>query len=152
MAASTVVVGCKLPHGLVLRLQVQHTQKVNIGGAVHEEHLWVFDTSADAEQHTLKGFARPAAQVPSAKIVGAHHAIDGGTIGGYAITYVPKDFWDKWAAQNKDFPPLRNGTILAWEKQDTVEGNARERIDIMSGFEPLNPSKLPRGIAQATAS
>ena len=152
MAGTTVVVGCKLPHGLVLRLQVEHVQKVNIGGAVYDEKLSVFDSSEDAEVHILKGFARHSAQVPDAKIVGAHRATDGGTIGGYAISYVPKDFWDKWAAQNRDFPPLRNGTIIAWEKQDTVEGHAKERIDVMSGFEPINPNKLPRGIAPAATS
>lgn len=152
MAGATMVVGCKLPHGLVLRMQIKHVQPVNVGGAVHNVELWGFDTAADAESYTLKGFARPAAQVPDAKIVGAHRAMDGGTIGGYAISYIPKDFWDKWAAQNKDFPPLRNGSIVAWEKQDSVEGHARERIDVMSGFEPINPNKLPRGIEPAKVS
>jgi hypothetical protein len=90
--------------------------------------------------------------VPDVRIVGAHRASDGGTIGGYAITQVPKDFWDKWMAQNKDYEPLKKGFIVAWEKQDTVEGTAREKVDEMSGFEPLNPNKLPRGIEVVKAS
>ena len=145
-------VGCKLPHGIVLRLQVKTVQKVNVGGSIMDVELWGFDASPGAESYRLKGFTRHAAMVPDAKIVGAHRANDGGTIGGYAITHVPKDFWDKWVAQNKDFEPLQKKFIVAWEKPEMVEGYAKERIDEMSGFEPLNPNKLPRGIEIAKVS
>lgn len=148
MGVPMMAVGCKLPHGLQLRLQIKHTQMVNIGGVAQPVEMNVFDTSPDAPIHILKGFARRAAMVPDAKIVGAHRAQDGGTIGGYAITYVPKDFWDRWAAQNKDYEPLKNGTIVAWEKLDTVEGTAKDRVDVMSGFEPFNPAKPPPEFAR----
>ena len=92
MAGTMMSVGCKLPHGIVLRLQVKAVQKVNVGGAVADVELWGFDASPDAEVYRLKGFTRHAAMVPDVKIVGAHRASDGGTVGGYAITHVPKDF------------------------------------------------------------
>ncbi len=157
MAGTTMVVGSKLPHGLVLRLQVDHVARVNIGGAVHEEKLRIFDPSPDAETHTIAGFARHATRVPSARIIGAHMAeADGGTIGGYAISYVPKEFWDKWAAQNKDFQPLVSKAIIAFEKLDSVEGVAKDRRDVMSGFEPFNPNKplaeFSRGSNKVTAA
>ncbi len=138
MAGTTVTVGNKTALSIVLRLQVDHVARVNIGGAVHEEKMRILDPSPDAETYTIKGFSRHHARVPDATIVGAHRASDGGTLGGYALSHVPKDFWDKWVAQNKDFEPLKKGFIIAYEKLDTVEGIAKERRDVMSGMEPFS--------------
>lgn len=143
-----MIVGNKAAMSIELRLQVDHIVRVNIGGAMHEEKCRVFDPSPDAETHVVKGFSRHHARVPDAKVVGAKRATDGGTIGGYALTHVPKDFWDKWAAQNKDFPALRNGYLIAFEKQDTVEGIAKEKVDVMSGMEPFNPDRPPAEFAR----
>lgn len=148
MAVTTMVVGSKLAMPIKLQLQVEHAVNVNVGGAVHQEKLRVFDPSPDAEIHVVSGFSRHHAKVPDARIVGAKRATDGGSIGGYALTYVPKDFWDKWAAQNKDFPPLKAGFLIAFEKQDTVEGIAREKVDVMSGMEPFNPDRPPSEFAR----
>ena len=145
---ATVVVGSKLAMPLSLKLQVDHVVHANVGGAVHQEKLRVFDPSPDAETYIVKGFARHHARVPDAKIIGAKRATDGGTIGGYALTYVPKDFWDKWVVQNKDFPALKNGFLIAFEKQDTVEGIAKEKVDVMSGMEPFNPDRPPSEFAR----
>ncbi len=156
MAGTTVVVGNKTAMPIALKLQVDHVVRANVGGAVHEEKLRVFDPSPDAETHIVKGFSRHHARVSDARIVGARRAVDGGTIGGYALTYVPKEFWDKWAAQNRDFPPLKNGFLIAFEKLDTVEGIAKEKVDVMSGMEPFNidrpPSEFARRITKADAT
>lgn len=66
-------------------------------------------------------------------------------VAGYALTHgVDKEFWDAWVAQQAKAPYVQSGMIMAYEKLDMINGAARERVNELSGLEPLNPKSDPR--------
>ncbi|MGF6604585.1 hypothetical protein P3T23_009341 [Paraburkholderia sp. GAS448] len=69
-------------------------------------------------------------------------------VAGFGITeHVPKDFFDRWLADHRELPAVKNGLIFAHEKKDSVEARATERTDLKSGLEPLDPKKPGRDLA-----
>lgn len=127
----TVVVACKLPHGLVLQLQreisVSEPSPSDPGRKVarFERH---------GETHTLNGCARPV-------------GVDGDfaeTAGGYGLTFdIPADFWAAWLEQNAELPAVKNGFVFAHERAREVRAKAKAGEAGLSGLEPVNPKKLP---------
>lgn len=95
--AKIVVVGCKLPHGLILEHPMDPTKKVELVGK------------------------------NKALIVGAD----------YASTEVDGDFWEQWAAVNKEFPAVKSGAIFVAKSAADVAAVARENVDRKTGFEPM---------------
>lgn len=71
-------------------------------------------------------------------------------VGGYALTQgVPAQFWEAWLAQNKDAPFVKQKLIFAHEKAGNAVGEAKEKREVLSGFEGLNPDKPAPGIERA---
>ena len=63
------------------------------------------------------------------------------SIGAYGVTTnVPKELWEKIAAQHKDDPRFKDGLIFA-STQKKVRREATERKDLRNGFEPVDTSK-----------
>ena len=61
--------------------------------------------------------------------------------GAYGVTTnVPKELWEKIAAQHKDDPRFKEGLIFA-STQKKVRREATERKDLRNGFEPVDTSK-----------
>ena len=61
--------------------------------------------------------------------------------GAYGVTTnVPKELWEKIAAQHKDDPRFKDGLIFA-STQKKVRREATERKDLRNGFEPVDTSK-----------
>lgn len=118
-ARNLVRVGCKLPHGLTLRLFDQ---------TPGEDGKPVFRARPD--RVTLAG--RNASQV----------------IGGYGVTDVPEDFWKEWLDQNKSFPALRSGAIFSEPTRARALDRAAEQRDVKTGTEPLDPEKPGPGLAR----
>jgi hypothetical protein len=115
-----ITVGCKLPHGL---------------------HLDVKDNAGKTHRITLKGahHANPAElQIPNGR---------GATFG--ITTGVDKDLFDRWMAEHKDFPAVKNGSIFAAESPERVKAEGGEKSKEVTGFEGLDPSKNNGGVETA---
>ena len=129
--AGSISIACKLPNGIVLRTGTFTEVPVSVlGGGVRMERVW----QADGQSITLKGNSRPFG--------GEYQApIDG----GYALTHgVDLDLWTRWFEDNKDSPLVKNQMVFAHAKKDFVEGMAKDRSEIRSGMEPLQPKQDPR--------
>ena len=133
--SGTVVVACKLPHGLMLEVVDQSVFK-----------------DIDPKVGVV---ARPPGQrihiAGSARPVGVPLPEDAAqVVGGYALTPgVSATFWDAWLEQNKDAPFVRNKLIFAHEKAGSAVSEAKENREVRSGFEGMNPDKPAPGIERA---
>lgn len=134
--STTVTVACKLPHGLVLRLHtMEDVNEPTAGGGFRK----VKRAQVVGEPVTIKGYSRRfdrrTEQAPAA------------ISSSYALTYgVDADFFKKWLDQNKDLDAVKNNLIWAHGEPDMVEGFIKEHEAQKSGFEPIDPNNLPRGI------
>jgi hypothetical protein len=133
---ATVTVACKLPHGLLMKVYdwVQVDQLV-FGGGIKQ----VREARPRDQTYRLNGNSVAQNRAPGCEIVG-----------GFALTHgIPKDFWDRWIDQHKDWDAVKNHLIFAHEPADSARAESREKKGLKSGLERLNPKKLPRGIAIA---
>jgi hypothetical protein len=77
-----------------------------------------------------------------AKIARGDVDFDRAIVGGYALTPgVPRDFWDRWLAQNKAMPYVTNGIIFAHATADGVRSKARDGAKIQTGLEPIDSDR-----------
>ena len=109
---STVLVGCKIPSGLVLQLREGKDVK---------------------EQHALQGaqipHTNPLLPPPNAQ---REH--------GIGVTSVPRAFWEaweEWAKKNK-YTPYMEGFVFAAASQPELIANAKD-FSHTSGLEGLRP-------------
>lgn len=78
-------------------------------------------------------------EIVSVTLKGAN---DARIIGGYGITeFVPKDLWDAWIRKNAKFAAVLNGSVFIHNDLKSAESVAKERRDVMSGFEAVDPLK-----------
>lgn len=130
MAEETVTVALKHPHGLILRLyDMVEVDEPLMGGG--------YKTVKRAQQIPgevrINGYSQPNKKVPPAA-----------TSGAFALTYgVPKLFWEKWLADNKGHPYVEKGLIFAAASNGYVSQKAKEREELRSGLEPINPDRPP---------
>lgn len=134
--SATVTVACKLPHGLILRLhEMVEMNEPTAGGSFRK----VKRAQVIGEPVVVKGYSRRfdhrTEQAPAA------------LPSSYALTYgVDADFFKKWLDQNKDLDAVKHNLIWAHAETDMVEGFIKEHAAQKSGFEPIDPNNLPRGI------
>lgn len=105
-----IAVGCKLPHGI---------------------HLDIRKLGEQTERVTLKG--------TNSLQSGIVQRIS--MIGGFAVTEgVPKEFFDKWMADNANHPAVKNGLIFHHKQLASVVDMGKEREgDVRSGLDPIDP-------------
>lgn len=119
-----VSVGCKLPNGLHLDIRTPKPEGWKNGDP----------QPLVAQRITLKG--QNEARV----------------IGGAGVTEnVPKDVFDRWMAEHKDFAPVAKGLIFVHSKTAVVESMAAERADLKTGFEAPDPNKPGPGLEKLKA-
>lgn len=132
VAGAKVVVACKMPGGLELRVhRMVPGRELVMGGGVRETEVAEF-----AGKVFVNGTSK--------KVEQSHACI---MIGGYAITSgVSKELWDQWFEANKDGMMVKNGLIFAADNIGKVEGMAKERALVRSNLEPMNadPKLDPR--------
>lgn len=134
-----VAVGCKLPHGLQLRIftMVEASEAILGGGS---KTVKVAQQMGDIVR--LKGPLVPPGKFPLFPIV---H--------GAAITHnVDAEFFALWLEQNSGSDVVKNGLVFAHEGSDYVEGEAAEKEKVRTGLEPLDPANLPKGTRVETMS
>lgn len=131
-STATVVVGCRLPFGLVLQ-----TYKL-----------------VDASESVMNG---PARDFKIARKTGARFVLNGSRVrigqersweiaNGAGLTYgIPADVWDKWLEDNKDTPLVQNKIVFAHARVNEVKAIAKDASQIRTGLEPYSPDgKDPR--------
>jgi hypothetical protein len=128
--AETVTVASKLQLGLQLQLQAPYTVTEEVfGGGVRDKTRY----HKTGKTVVIAGCALDRGG-PSDKHL----------VGGFALTPgVDKEFWDAWLEQHRDFPPVKNGEIFAYERLATVTGEAKEKASLKTGGEPLDPDNWP---------
>ena len=75
-------------------------------------------------------------------------------IGGYAITTIPRDFWNLWLEQNSENPIVKNRIIWAHPEAESVRDWAKEHSEVKNGREPIDPdapNKILNGKSAAQA-
>ena len=134
-----VTVACKLPNGIVLQLQEEYARDENVMGAIKPVKYHRFG----GKKVVLKGAAFPADRGPIGTTIA----------GGFALTHgVDADFFEKWMKQNADNDAVQKGLVFAAAKPAEAESQAKEFKDELSGFEPVNPSKMPAEFAKRIAT
>ncbi len=129
-AVDTVIVGCKLPNGLLLQnFVMEEYQEQVMGGGTRtakravrlEETYRVCGSSIDLAKMAL-------GEVPNL------------IIGGYGITSgIPREFWEEWLRTNARSDIVKNGLIYAESSDAKARKRAVEGAKLRTGLEPINP-------------
>lgn len=107
----TVIVGCKLPQGLLLEVD---GITVRVNGSAR------YNMPRPNKKHLQLGVNV--------------HASDG-------LTTLDRGFWEKWCEAHKDYGPLVNGHIYSSATMNKAKTMAEKTADAKTGFEPLDPNK-----------
>lgn len=115
-SATTCVVGCRLPHGLVLQLRMKNGRPDARG---------TFEPLG--RRFTVKG------------------ANDSRIVGGAGFTEnVPTEFMVEWLKQNAEHPAVVNRNIFMHTDGKSVEAVARETKGQTTGLEAIDPIESAR--------
>lgn len=132
--SKTVTVGCKLPHGLQLRLfkMVEFVEPVLGGGTRTGKRAEMVGSVVK-----INGYAAPFGERPQNQVVGG--------LTGYALTFgVDREFFEEYLRQNRDSDVVKNGLLFAADGEQRARDIAKERRGVKNGLEPLDPNNLPR--------
>ncbi len=134
---ATVVIGCKVPNGIILREFKMVERTIRIHGMVSTEEM----SQETGNRFTVRGPALAFGQIPNIPIVG-----------GFALTPgVPADLARTWFQQNSDSDIVRNNLIFFEDSVERAQARARELSSVRSGLEPLDPKNMPREFSKGAA-
>jgi hypothetical protein len=128
-AGEKCVVVSKVEMSILARLQEKRVQIRRERGEEYKEEVWVHV----GEGVTIRGTSAARGQLPQGyRPPHIEH--------GAALTFnVDLGFITAWLEQNRDMPAVRNKLILIAKTHDRAAGEAKDRNDFKSGFEPLTP-------------
>lgn len=122
----TVAVACKIPNGVRAQLR-------DVRGVVTQEHVF-------------KGPPKPLVLIEQSFEQELR-------TGGYGITEgVPKEFWDKWEADNAGNHMLTGSLVMSGPDAGSLLSMAREMGAIRSGMEAADPENPAPGLEKATVN
>lgn len=121
-SSGTVAIGCKMPQGLEIQLEKEAAGDPDPKTGVRPK-IWV----RDGEKIILNG--------TNANKRG------GRVIGGYGLTEVSADTWDRWYASHQDFAPIKAGLIIVGKRTADARAEAKEKAKIQ-GIEPIDPENV----------
>lgn len=64
---------------------------------------------------------------------------------GYGMTTAPKDFAQAWLTQNAKHPAVTKGLLFVHKDQRGAHAEAREKKDLRSGMEGIEPKEIQTG-------
>ena len=129
-SAETVTVACKLPHGIIMHLD----EMVDVIEQRPSGSVVVKMANRLPQEYKLNGAAHYQNKLPEHTIVG-----------NYGLTFgIPKDFWDEWLKQNEKAEYVKNGLIFAATSERNATAEAKEKKDIVTGFERLDPAVIKK--------
>jgi hypothetical protein len=72
-------------------------------------------------------------------------------VNGYGLTLVPASLWGRWAGRNKAMVEewKRNRVVDAFDSRDEADMFRTANGDVITGFEPFDPQKMPKGLEPA---
>lgn len=75
---------------------------------------------------------------------GANHSR---VVGGFGLTEVSKNFWEAWHKKHKHLDFVRKGMVFMHVDMASAVDYAKERAEIRTGLEPLDPLKgMPKDV------
>ncbi len=130
-SATTVTVGCKLPHGIIIRgYRMEEFDEPVFGGGTKRSSIAVHD----GRQAVIAGVAKQPGEEREFPLVG-----------GFALTHgVPADLMEQWLKANADMPAVRNGLVFCHSQEASARSIAKENRANVSGLEPIDPKKPPQ--------
>ena len=132
---ATVTVASKLPMKLELQCCSKRTLQRRAQGVVWQEVEYYKSGPAVVIEGTSYPVGTPPPNMPPRPRMES----------GYALTFgVSKDLWDQWLLENKDSAVVKNKLVFAYEKADSVKGQAKDGKDLDSGLGPLRPDDNDR--------
>jgi hypothetical protein len=120
----------KIEMSLDLRLQRKTTTVMRNGPHTWNEDCWEFF----GQSHTLRGNAIARGQFPNGYVPPL-------IVNDAALSQIPRDFFEAWLVQNAEHPAVKAGLIFMHQDQQHVADEAREKIKMKSGFEPMVPNE-----------
>lgn len=67
------------------------------------------------------------------------------------LTKVPREFWEAWIKDHREFAPVKKGLIFASEKKQDAVDEAKEKAGVKHGLERIDPDKLPKEVKAVKA-
>lgn len=129
----TVTVACKVANGIVLEVSEMRDvdEPTGFGGGTRTTKK-AFPVG---ERFVLRGNAvdrAPGRRDEESEFPRA---------GGAALTSgIPRDFWERWLEQHRNDPVVTNNLVFAHGTLDGASGMSRERKDVESGLEGIDPA------------
>lgn len=132
----TVTVACKLPHGIVMR--VQRIEKTIEQSPMGPRETTIYRPDQTQGQYIIRGYIpKYDPDSPPPISMGSRFAYTDG---------IPKEIWDRWLEQNADADMVKNGLIFAFSTRTEAKAEgARREPHTTSGLEPMNPKDLKGG-------
>lgn len=128
-SGEVVTVICKIPQGMLLQLYKREKVTEVIQGGTRDVTRFV----QEHEPIHIRGPAHGQDEAPRSTLES-----------GFAITRVPKDFWDRWMKESGQFlPAVKNGLIKGIENPTHVADVAKENRKYKTGLERIDPNNLP---------
>lgn len=127
-----VMVGCKLPHGLIMEIPEPGTM----------------DSINPTTGEVMKIQGRKPAPVGKRYILkGANSMRRNDKAMGqfpYGITPIPRAFWERWLARYKDADFVTKGFVFAEDTMRDAQASAKEKLPELTGMEAMAQEKDPR--------
>ena len=141
VAGDKVVVGAKLPHGLIMRIfDMVDGQDPQPGGGVRD----IKRAQPRDETVTIKGYLRPySGDEPPPPAITSQWAF---------TENLDRDFIVRWFKENHDHDMVRNQIIFFANNLESARARARELEAMRNGLEPIDRDRLPKGIQTAKTS
>jgi hypothetical protein len=127
--ADTVWVACKLPNGLMAEVADIKFEDIAGNTVATKQNVQVIAFRGAAQQRVLEIAGQTLGEAPL-------------VVGGYGMTEVPADFWERWISENRNYAPVVAGLIFAASKRMNVRAEAKEKAKVRSGQEPLSPPNV----------
>lgn len=130
-----ITIGCKLPHGLWLEVGIEHTAGVWGSSVRGPKYTRVLINGTHAEWQKRAPTIQPVATLKPEP----------------GLTQIPKPIWDAWVGgMGKTHPARLNNLIFVVPNQKEEAKAVLQAVEALrSGFEPLDPDKLPDLIEEA---
>lgn len=141
MSTDTVTVALRHPHGIICRIHhLVDVPEPLPGGGTKNVKQW----QPTGQSFKLNGYSKPAV---------GEEPPPPATAGGFVLTHgVPKDLWEEWLRQNKDLDLVVRGLVFAHTTTASANAESREKENLRSGLEPIDRSRLPKGIGSVKAA